>query len=333
MQLDPRQLSAFAATLDAGSLSGAARSLHITLAATSLRIKALEDALGQRLLVRGKVARATPAGQALLTHVRQVRLLEADLQQTLQPARSAKAAHQSISVAVNADSLASWFLPGVQAAVQKHRLLLDVVVDDQDHTLEWLKNGDVMGCVTTLAQPLHGCVAEPLGTMRYRCVAAPVVRDALAHGGTHAGRSKARGKGTAALSVAVQTSTPPNSGEAAAPPLGLHQLITQPAIVFNRKDALQDGFLHQCFGVRNVSYPRHYIPAVDAYHDALLSGLGWGMQADMQAPRDLPSGQLVDLFPGQFVAVPLFWHHWLREAPQAARLTIAVKSAAAQMLG
>ena len=300
MQFDPRQLAAFDATVQTGSLSAAAVTLRITLAATSLRIKALEESLGQRLLVRGKTARATPAGQALLTHIKQVRLLEADLQHTLQPARRAGAgAYQNISVAVNADSLASWFFPGIQAALQKHKLTLDVTVDDQDHTLEWLKNGDVIGCVTTLPTPLRGCVAEPLGTMRYRCVAAPALR------------AKLLGKKRS---------------------LGLHQLITQPAIGFNRKDGLQDKFLQQCFGVSDLSYPRHYIPAVDAYRQGVISGLGWGMQADIQAPNDVPSGVLVDLFPGQFVDVPLFWHHWQREAPQAARLTLAMKASAQKLL-
>jgi LysR family transcriptional regulator, chromosome initiation inhibitor len=300
MLLDPRQLAAFDATVQTGSLSAAAVTLRITLAATSLRIKALEESLGQRLLIRGKTARATPAGQALLTHIKQVRLLEADLQNTLQPASSGKlAAYQNISVAVNADSLASWFFPGIQAALQKHKLTLDVTVDDQDHTLEWLKNGDVIGCVTTLATPLRGCVAEPLGTMRYRCVAAPALQ------------AKLLGKKRS---------------------LGLHQLVTQPAIGFNRKDGLQDQFLLQCFGVTDLSYPRHYIPSVDAYRQGLLSGLGWGMQADIQAPNDVPSGVLVDLFPGQFVDVPLYWHHWQREAPQASRLTLAIKEAAGKLL-
>lgn len=316
MPFDPRQLAAFDATVQTGSLSAAAVTLRITLAATSLRIKALEESLGQRLLVRGKVARATPAGQALLTHIKQVRLLEADLAHTLHPARSAASnAYQSISVAVNADSLASWFFPGVQAALQKHRLTLDVTVDDQDHTLEWLKNGDVIGCVTTLATALRGCVAEPLGTMRYRCVAAPGVRDAL-----QAKNSSNSGPRSVA---------PPTTG---APAIGLHQLVTQPAIGFNRKDGLQDAFLRQCFGMTDLAYPRHYIPAVDAYHDALLGGLGWGMQADIQSPQDLQSGALMDLFPGQWVDVPLFWHHWQREAPQAARLTLAIKAAAGKLL-
>ena len=303
MPLDPRQLDAFAATMSGGSLSAAAKSLHITLAATSLRIKALEDALGQRVLVRGKVARATPAGQALLTHIKQVRMLEADLAHTMQPQRSAAQGFQSISVAVNADSLASWFFPGVQAALQRLALTLDVVVDDQDHTLEWLKNGDVVGCVTTLSVALRGCVAEPLGTMRYRCVAAPAVQARL--------QSSAKNQATG---------------------IGLHQLVKEPAIVFNRKDSLQDQFLHTAFGMADLAYPRHYIPAVDAFHHALVSGLGWGMEADIQSAPFIASGALADLFPHQVVDVPLYWQHWQRQAPQAARLTMAIKAAAKQYL-
>jgi hypothetical protein len=30
--------------------------------------------------------------------------------------------------------------------------------------------------------------------------------------------------------------------------------------------------------------------------------------------------------------VPLYWHHWQREAPQAARLTLAIKEAAGKLL-
>jgi LysR family transcriptional regulator, chromosome initiation inhibitor len=304
MSLDPRQLDAFAATAETGSLTTAARHLKITLAAVSLRIKALEDSLGQRLLVRGKLTRATPAGQTLMAHIKRLRLMEAEVMDSLQPARStgkAKARNFTpIRVAINADSLGSWFLPGVQKALQHHRLLLDVIVDDQDHTLEWLKNGDVLGCVTTLAEPMRGCVSEPLGIMRYRCVASPALRHRL-------GLKKS------------QT-------------LALAQLTREAAIVFNRKDALQDQFLQAVYGVKDINYPRHYIPAVDAYHDALTSGLGWGMQGDGQAPQALEKGELVDLFPGQFVDVPLFWQHWRNESLLAARLTQAVKEAALQRL-
>ena len=290
--LDARQLDALAAVLEHGSFGAAAKALSLTLAAVSLRIKSLEAELGQRLLVRGKQVRATPAGQALLGHVKQVRLMESDLMAGLP---GGGAGMQTLSVAVNADSLTSWFLPGVAGALQTHRLLLDVVVDDQDHTHDALKSGDVVGCVTTLAQSMRGCVAEPLGIMRYRCVAAPAL---IAEWG------------------------------GALP----HRLLRSPAVIFNRKDALQDAWLAQHFNLRDALYPRHFVPAVDAFELALALGLGWGMVPDMllaARPAGLP---LQEVLPSHPVDVVLYWQHWAREPLAAQRLTQAIKRAAQERL-
>ncbi|WP_372656713.1 HTH-type transcriptional regulator ArgP [Hydrogenophaga sp.] len=292
--LDARQLEALAAVVEHGGFGPAAGALSLTLAAVSLRIKALEEHLGQRLLVRGKSVRATAAGQALLAHVKQVRMMETDLLAGLQGGGASKAGPrwQSLSVAINADSVASWFLPGVAALLQRHRLLLEIVIDDQDHTLDALKSGDVMGCVTTLAEPMRGCVAEPLGLMRYRCVAAPEV---------------------------VQRCRTPAGA------VSPHRLLAQPAIIFNRKDALQDAFLAQHFGLRQPLYPRHFAPAIDAFETAIELGLGWGMVPE-QTVAVRPGMQ--ELLPGATVEVALYWQHWAREAPSAQRLTQAVKAAA-----
>jgi LysR family transcriptional regulator (chromosome initiation inhibitor) len=207
---DARQLDALAAVAEQGSFQAAAQALNVTLAAVSLRIKSLEQAIGQRLLVRGKTVRATAAGQALLTHVRQVRLMESDVLKSLnRGGGDGDGPWQTLSVAINADSMATWFLPGVAPLLAAHRLLVDIVVDDQDHTHDALKSGDVLGCVTTLARPMRGCVAEPLGVMRYRCV------------------------GSAALAASVQ-------GEGGV--LSAHRMLATPAVIFNRKDGLQDVF-------------------------------------------------------------------------------------------
>lgn len=296
--LDARQLDALAAVVECGGFGPAGQALSLTLSAVSLRIKALEDQLGQRLLVRGKQVRATAAGQALLAHVKQVRLMEADLLGALHAGPDGPGAGrwQSLAVAINADSAASWFLPGVAALLKKHRLLLDIRFDDQDHTHDLLKSGDVSGCVTTLATPMRGCVAEPLGQMRYRCMAAPELAQRC-------------------LSAKGVVSP--------------HKLLAQPAIIFNRKDALQDTFLAQHFGLQQPRYPRHFAPAVDAFEAAIGLGLGWGMVPEQHLPG-LPG--LVDLVPGAAVAVTLYWQHWAREAPSAQRLTLAVKAAARQNL-
>jgi len=261
----------------------------------------LEDTLGQRLLVRGKQVRATPAGQSLLAHVKQVRMMEADLLGGLQGTSVRKAQRwQSLSVAVNADSVASWFLPGVAPLLLKHHLLLEILIDDQDHTHDALKSGDVIGCVSTLAEPMRGCVAEPLGTMRYCCVATPA--------------------------VVKRCQTPSGA-------VSLHKMLAQPAVIFNRKDALQDAFLAQHFGLQQPHYPRHFAPAVEAFETAIELGLGWGMVpeqhlAQRAALQADPAQALQELLPGATVDVALYWQHWAREAPSAQRLTEAVKTAA-----
>jgi LysR family transcriptional regulator (chromosome initiation inhibitor) len=295
--LDARQLEALAAVVEHGGFGPAAKALSLTLAAVSLRIKSLEDTLGQRLLVRGKQVRATPAGQALLGHVKQVRLMEADVLNGLQGGSPGDGVRwQNLSVAINADSVASWFLPGVAPLLRRHHLLLEIVIDDQDHTHDALKSGDVMGCVTTLASAMRGCVAEPLGVMRYLCVGAP---DLLKRCRTPRG--------------------------AVSP----HKLLAQPAVIFNRKDALQDAFLEQHFGLRQPHYPRHFAPAVEAFETALELGLGWGMVPEQHLTRRVG---LQEVLPGASVDVVLYWQHWAHESVSAQRLTAAVKTAAREHL-
>jgi LysR family transcriptional regulator (chromosome initiation inhibitor) len=294
--LDANQLEALAAVLEHGSFGAAARALNLTLAAVSLRIRGLEARLGQRLLVRGKTVRATPAGRALQSHVKQLQLMEADLLGGLQGGEfNAEAAWKSLAVAVNADSLSSWFLPGMAALLEEHRILLDVVVDDQDHTHEALRNGDVLGCVSTQALAMNGCLAEPLGVMRYRCVAAPTI----------AGQCVA------------------DNGD-----LSIHRLLATPAVIFNRKDGLTDAFLAKYFRLTNPNYPRHFVPAVDAFESALEHGLGWGMLPEVYFSSPLKKLKVQDISPGNFVDVSLYWHHWKRETSSAERLTRAVMRAA-----
>jgi len=299
--LDARQLQAVVAVVEHGSFGGAAKALSLTVAAMSLRIKSLEEALGQRLLVRGKTVRPTAVGQALLAHIRQVQLMESDLLAGLSGGGSERAGAQwqSVSVAINADSLASWFLPGVAPILQRHRVVLDVLIDDQDHTHDALKSGDVVGCVSTRADPMRGCAAEPLGVMRYRCVATP--------------------------EVVAQCRTP--SGR-----VSPHRLLSRPAVIFNRKDALQDVFLAQHFQLRDARYPRHFAPAVDAFETAIELGMGWGMVPDLHLNQRAGRPLLVDVLPGAYVDVALYWHHWQREPVTAQRLTQAVKAAARQAL-
>lgn len=136
MDLVHPQLAAFAAVLEEGSFEAAARRLSISPSALSQRIKALEDRLGQVLVVRQAPCRPTAAGEALLRRVRPMQALEAEALAELLPWRgSSDAARTPIPLAVNDDSLDTWFVPAIADLHQRHGYLFDLRMDDQDLSL------------------------------------------------------------------------------------------------------------------------------------------------------------------------------------------------------
>jgi LysR family transcriptional regulator (chromosome initiation inhibitor) len=112
MGLDTHQLAAFAAVIREGSFERASRALHVTASAVSQRIKQLEEQVGQVLVVRRTPCVPTRAGEVLYRHALQVALLEADVLAGMEaPDAGPAAAPTTITVAVNADSLATWLVP------------------------------------------------------------------------------------------------------------------------------------------------------------------------------------------------------------------------------
>jgi LysR family transcriptional regulator (chromosome initiation inhibitor) len=77
-QLDSPQLAALAAVVEFGSFDTAAQQLHVTPSAVSQRIKALEQRVGQVLVVREKPCRATAAAAPLLRLAAQTAILESE---------------------------------------------------------------------------------------------------------------------------------------------------------------------------------------------------------------------------------------------------------------
>jgi len=283
MKLDPRQCEAVRAVIDSGSFEQAAVALHLTPSAVSQRVRALEVALGTPLVVRTRPCRATPAGQRLLQYLRRVHALEHDLQAEF---AGEQAAPLSIAIALNNDSLASWFLPALAPFAIEEQVLLDLTVDDQDHTYTLLEAGRALGCISTEPRPLRGCEVEPLGAMRYRCMASPAFR----------ARWFAKGVTRAALRQA-------------------------PVIVFDRKDRLQADFLLKHFGLPEDAWPRHTIPASDPFMQAVVLGMGWGMVPELQMHDLRERGLLVDIAPSRPTDVALYWHAWKVQSPRMERLS------------
>ena len=168
LDLDLAQLRALRAAVDAGTLDGAARALHVTPSAVSQRLKALEQGTGHVLLVRSRPVRVTEPGRALLRLAREVDLLAAD---TARELSSGAGGRVVLPVAVNADSLATWLLPALAALGDE--VLLDLRRADQDDTAALLRDGTVVAAVTAASRPVPGCSSTPLGVLRYRPAAVP----------------------------------------------------------------------------------------------------------------------------------------------------------------
>lgn len=296
MSLLNPQLSAFAAVLSEGSFESAARRLSITPSAISQRIKALEDRLGQILILRQSPCRATEAGQRLLRSVQQLQLLEAETLDDFAVERAGDASPATVAIAVNADSLATWFLGALAELHQRHRLLFDVRVEDQDHSTDLLRDGSVLGAITAEAHPVQGCTVRKLGVMRYLPVASPAF----------VARYFAKGLDAASLGHA-------------------------PMLVFNRKDALQWRFMRSVTRAR-LAPPMHYLPSSTGFVEAAALGLGWAMAPESMLQRPLAEGSVRALESGRWLDVPLYWQHWSIRSATLSYVTDALIAAATQGL-
>lgn len=298
--LDYAALSALAAVVREGSFERAARALNVTPSAVSQRIRLLEERVGCALVVRAQPCRATETGQRLCRHVDQVRLMEHELQTalpTLEPADGEPPARRvTLPVAVNADSLATWFAPAAARYAADAPVLLEVAVDDQDHTAERLKSGAVLAAVTAMAEPAPGCNSRPLGAMRYVATASPAFVARYFADGVNA-----------------------------------RTLAEAPSLVFDRKDQLQARWVRrQCR--RAVELPRHALPSTQAFVEANGAGMGWGMQPLPLVRPLLDSGALVELVPGATLDVRLYWQHARAASSLLEGLTRAVLDAAREAL-
>ena len=294
--LDRDQLETFATVAEVQSFERAASVLHITRGAVSQRVRSLEETLATVLLMREKPIVPTPAGEVILRHVKALRLLEGAAIQALAPSPGPHAP-VPLAIAVNADSLATWFPVVLRELLLRRHVALEVVTDDQDHTAGRLARGEVFGCISTEARPATGFLAEPLGAMEYRCYATPrFVTEFFPEG----------------LSVSA--------------------VLAAPAVLFNRKDSLHDDFLHRHFGFSVDRYAKHYLPSPLALLEGIAMGACYGLVPSSQAQPLVDDGKLIDMAPSEPMLVDLYWHHWELEPPLARETSLLIVSTGHQFL-
>ncbi|MCV3736728.1 LysR family transcriptional regulator ArgP [Rhizobium sp. TRM96647] len=271
--IDYPALRAVAAVVQTGSFEKAAATLNVTPSAVSQRVKQLEERLGAVLIVRGNPCTATEKGGWLCRHMENIGMLEGELMEHLPALADPEEPRQRVTlhIATSADSLGTWFLAAMSNFSRRSPHLLNIAIDDEDHTAEWLQRGRVLAAVTSLEKPIAGCRRTSLGTLRYHAVASPEFMS----------RSFADGVTTEAIRHA-------------------------PALTFNQKDRLQNRWIRQTFG-QDLTFPTHWLPSTQGFLEGSLAGMGWCMNPAPLVGEHLRSGRLVELVPDSPLDVPLFW--------------------------
>jgi LysR family transcriptional regulator (chromosome initiation inhibitor) len=294
MMFDYKLLSALAAVVEQAGFERAAQVLGLSQSAISQRIKLLEARIGQPVLVRATPPVPTEIGRRLLNHVQQVRLLERDLQSQV-PALDEEGRPERLRIALNADSLATWWASAVGEFCAEQHVLLDLVVEDQTVGLKRMRAGEVAACLCASERPVAGARSVLLGAMRYRALASPAFVARHFPEGVRA-------------DLLARTS----------------------ALVFGPDDFLQHRYL-AALGVEG-GFEHHLCPSSEGFIRLIEAGLGWGLVPELQVREALARGDLVELLADKPIDVPLYWHHWRNGGQLLGLLTEQLIAAASSKL-
>lgn len=287
--MNPVHLETLLAIVEEGSFEVAASVLGISPSAVSQRIKALEASTGRVLVRRANPVGATEAGEVLVQAARRMALVQAETDARL----GQRLARVPLSVAINSDSLATWFTQVLSDTAQQGDVALRIRIEDEARTLAMLRRGDVLGAVTREHSPVSGCDSTFLGTMRYFAVAAPHIAE-----GFHSGR---------------------------------FTWETMPLVGYGPNDQVLDDAMRERFIDSHVVRARvSQIPSSEGYLEAVRVGLGWGLLPQVQAQPLVESKELLLLDDHQ-LDIDLYWQRWRLESEVLSDLTRSVINAAAAL--
>ncbi len=294
--LDYASIAAVAAIVREGSFERGAATLGITPSAISQRVRGLEERLGAILIVRGQPCEPTELGRTLCGHLDRVRLLEHDIAPALGHGARDTTAPITLNIAVNADSLPTWFPAAIAAFDPGPYITLALTLDDEARTADRLRSNEVLAAVTDDPEPVQGCKTIPLGALRYVACASPAF----------VARYFPNGISADALALA-------------------------PYMRFDRHDTMQARWGRKAHGVDLVA-PVRWVPSTHGLLDFILAGIGWGMTPAGLVEDHLSSGRLVELPPALRLDVHLYWTVARLHATTLRHLTDAVCYVAASKL-
>ncbi len=273
--LDYRGLEALFTVIQLQSFEAAANKLFITQSAISQRIKSLENYYGCPLLVRTLPYQPTQLGKYLLGHFKRISLLE----ETLAAEIAEEAIRPTLTIAINRDSLDTWFLEVMKKANIFNQIILEIIADDQEITLDYLKQGLVSACLSTSNKSHSGCYAEFIGDMEYLLVASPEFKEKYFNKRSHK-----------------------------------ENLLQAPAIIFDSKDTLHERYLQRFFNIYEPPKHCHLVPSVSGFREFALRGYGYALIPKIDIKQDLDQEKLINLYPNKVWHMPLYWHSWAIES-------------------
>lgn len=273
-KLDYKLLQALSCVIKEQSFERAANVLCLSQSAVSQRIKQLEQQLAQSVVIRSHPIRATALGQQLLRHYYQVVQLEAELLPSVMP--NAPLTPLTLHIATNADSLATWLIPAIAPLIKKHLLEVNLLIEDEERTLERLKDGQSFGAIAVQDVAIKGCQLTRLGKINYIVVATPEFVERYFCDGINA-----------------QT------------------LMRAPGIAFDHKDNMHTRFIEQHFGLEEGQYPLHAVRSSEAFINMTKHGAAYCLAPQLQVSNELASGELVQILPDKVIEETLYWHHWI----------------------
>lgn len=272
--LDYAHLEALLTVEREKSFDGAAKALGITSSAISQRIKLLEERIGAVTLNRQTPVSTTEVGAILCRHAEKVLLLEQEILQRNRPDfQNTAPRYLKIKIAVNDDSLSSWFMDVLTAnSASDSPYLLEVSIADQDYSINQMKAGSALAAISIDKKAVQGFQSTFLGTHVYRATATPQFIERYFPEG-----------------------------------VTLDALSDAPSLRYSSQDDLQIQWINQVFG--EPVYPfSHTLPSSHGFVDACLNHVAWGMHPALMVDKYLETGELVELVDGATLNKPLYWH-------------------------
>lgn len=271
---DYKLLAALAEVIEQQSFELAAEKLFISQSAISQRIKALEEQVGQPVLIRNQPIIVTPAGEKLLSHFYKVKQLEHELVPILYPDKPIQPL--KVSLAVNVDSISTWFIEAMTPVLKDYLIELDLLIEHEERTLDRLKRAEAIGAVSTIEKPLKGYRSFELGEMEYCLVA----------------------------SKTFQQKYFPNG-------VNQNSLKMAPGISYDHKDDMHVKYIGHHFDLAASEYYCHSVRSSDAFVGLVKQGVAYCLLPKLQIESELASGELISLCPDKTLVETLYWHSWV----------------------